>query len=149
MIHISPRHTTRFLRNLAVIDIKVDLEKARRQLKSGYKIITVADKLSPHIADLILSPRPVAKKRGTVQGVRAYFQSPESLIIAKLRMIKVTVPREKSQKDRDDIRAILANTRISKSKMVRDALRDNTLDLLREMMPEKSKGKTAAKSRGS
>ena len=144
VIHISQRHIARFLRNLAVVDVKADLKEARRQLKSGYNIITVSDRLSPHTADLILSPRPITKKRGTVQGVRAYFQSPESLVLAKLRMINATVPRERSQKDRDDIIAILANTRINKSKIVRGARRDMTLDLVRELIPEKSKRKPIA-----
>jgi len=97
----------------------------------------VTDKLSPHTADLILVRSPIERKRGTVQGVKTYFQSPESLILAKLRMIKATVPRERSQKDRDDITAILENTRVSKRKIIDQARKQSTIEILRGILPVK------------
>ncbi len=111
------------------------MQKIRRQLKSGYNVITVADRFSPHTADLILVKSPPERKRGTVQGVKTYFQSPESLILAKLRMIKATVPRERSEKDKDDVRAILANTRVKKRKIIDEARRESTIEILREVLP--------------
>ncbi|TMI14697.1 hypothetical protein E6H33_07645 [Candidatus Bathyarchaeota archaeon] len=97
----------------------------------------MTDKLSPHTADLILVRSPIERKRGTVQGVKTYFQSPESLILAKLRMIKATVPRERSQKDRDDITAILENTRVSKRKIIDQARKQSTIEILRGILPVK------------
>ena len=94
----------------------------------------MTDKLSPHTADLILVRSPIERKRGTVQGVKTYFQSPESLILAKLRMIKATVPRERSQKDRDDIKAIIANTRFNKRKILNQARKDSTIEIFREIL---------------
>ena len=69
-----------------------------------------------------------------MQGVKTYFQSPESLILAKLRMIKATVPRERSQKDRDDIKAIIANTRFNKRKILNQARKDSTIEIFREIL---------------
>lgn len=91
------------------------------------------DRFSPHTADLILVRSSPERKRGTVQGVNTYFQSPESLILAKLRMIKATMPRERSQKDRDDITAILANTRVSKRKILDQARKEGTIEILKEL----------------
>jgi hypothetical protein len=141
VVHISPRETNRFFHGMEEAGVKADIRKVRRQLESGYNIITVTDRLSPYTADLILVKSPPERKRGTVQGVRTYFQSPESLILAKLRMVKATVPRERSLKDRDDIRAILANTRVSKRKVLDRARREGTIEILREILSSTQAGK--------
>ena len=110
---------------------KADLQKIRRQLKSRYNVITVADRISPHTADLILVREPPERRKGTVQGVKTYFQSPESLILAKLRMIKATIPRERSQTDQDDVRAIMSNTKVDRRRIIDAARRETTLKIFR------------------
>jgi hypothetical protein len=119
----------------------VDIQRIRKQRKSGYNVITVADRRSPHTADLILVKRSPERRKGTVQGIKTYFQSPESLILAKLRMVKTTVPRERSLKDRDDIRAILANTRVNKRKIIDHARKESTIDIFREILRSTQTGK--------
>jgi len=118
----------------------VNLQKIRRQLKSGYNVMTVADRLSPHTADLILVKELPERKRGTVQGFKTYFQSPESLILAKLRVIKAKMQRERSQTDRDDIRAILANTRVSRRRIMENARRETTLPIFRQLERPEPRG---------
>jgi hypothetical protein len=141
VVYISSRETSRFFRGIGEAGVNADLKKIRRQLKSGYNVITVVDRLSPHTADLILVKGPTERRRGTVQGVKTYFQSPESLILAKLRMVKATVPRERSLKDRDDIRAILANTKVSKRKILDRARREGTIEIFREILSSTHAGK--------
>jgi len=119
---------------------KADLQKIRRQLKSGYNVITVADRISPHTADLILVGEPPERRKGTVQGVKTYFQSPESLILAKLRVIKAKMQWERSQTDRDDIRAILANTRVSRRRIMENARRETTLPIFRQLERPEPRG---------
>ena len=114
--------------------VKADIQKIRRLLKSGYNVITVADRLSPFTADLILVESPPERRKGIVQGVKTYFQVPESLILAKLRMSKTTIPIERSQKDMDDIRAILANTRVNKRKITDQARKDGTIEIFSEIL---------------
>jgi len=114
--------------------VKADIQKIRRLLKSGYNVITVADRLSPFTADLILVESPPERRKGIVHGVKTYFQVPESLILAKLRMSKATIPRERSQKDMDDIRAILANTRVNKRKITDQARKDGTIEIFSEIL---------------
>lgn len=111
----------------------MDPEKVERQLKSGYNVITVNDGLSPYTADLIVSRDPLEKKKGTIQGVRVYLQSPESLILAKLRMIKATVPSERAQKDRDDVRAILDRTKVDTKQITQKARGESTLEIFRQL----------------
>jgi hypothetical protein len=141
VVYISQRETNRFFHGIEEAGVRVNIQKIRRQLKSGYNVITVSDRLSPHTADLILVKSPIERKKGTVQGVKTYFQSPESLILAKLRMVKATVPRERSLKDRDDIRAILANTKISKRKILDRARREGTIEIFREILSSTQAGK--------
>lgn len=117
------------------------------ELTSSITSITLESikKKYPHISNRRLVE--IARERfQRGRRTRVYLQSPESLVLAKLRMIKATVPRERSQKDRDDLRSILANARINKSKIVSGARRDMTLGLLRELIPETSKRKPIATS---
>jgi hypothetical protein len=67
-------------------------------------------------------------------GLRSYYHTPELLILSKLRMIKATVPSERSQKDREDIRAILANTRVNKRKIIDRARKESTIEIFREII---------------
>ena len=133
IVHIFPREINKFFQGIQATGVRVDLQKIRRQLKSGYNVMTVADRLSPHTADLILVKEPPERKKGTVQGVKTYFQSPESLILAKLRMIKATIPRERSLTDRDDIRAILANTKVSRRRIMEKARLETTLAIFQQL----------------
>ncbi len=132
LVHIPPRQLDRFLRNLERVQVKMNLDRIRRQVRSGYNIITITDKISPHRADLILTQR-IPKKKGTLQGVATYFQSPESLILAKLRMIKATRPGARTEKDREDIRGILANTKVNKKKIAKESAEQSTLEIYREL----------------
>ncbi len=49
-------------------------------------------------------------------------------------MVKATRPRERSLKDRDDIRAIIANTKVDKRKILRIARRETTLTIFQETL---------------
>jgi len=63
-------------------------EKIEDALKSGYDIVTFRDGKSPLTVDIILSREKLAKKRGTILGLPTYYQAPEDLVLAKLRMIR-------------------------------------------------------------
>ena len=73
-------------------------EKIEDALKSGYDIVTFRDGKSPLTVDIILSREKLAKKRGTILGLPTYYQAPEDLVLAKLRMIRAKVPREEPKK---------------------------------------------------
>ena len=136
IVHISSTRTWRFFRRLRDMGIEADPDKVHRQLKSGYNVVTVTDRLSPHTADLMVVRRTPEKREGKIQGVNVFFQSPESLILAKLRMIKVAQPVGRTEKDRDDIRGILANTRVNREEIVKRARRESTLEIFKQtIMP--------------
>lgn len=134
VVNVSSRERKEFLRSLETVNVKADPRRIQQQLKSGYTVITVEDRLAPRQADLILSKAPIERRRGTIMGVKAYFQSPESLILAKLRMIKATLPPERSFKDREDIRNILANTRVNRRRLGSLAKEQGTITLLTELL---------------
>lgn len=129
-MQLSPNDYDRLLEILEGLGLEVDRTRIRRQLNAGYNTITLQDKNSPHQADFIIHTEGKLEKRGgSLLGLRTYYQTPESLILAKLRMVKATRPRERSLKDREDILAILRNTRVNLASIVRAAREETTLDV--------------------
>jgi len=121
------------LEPLRKADMMIDEPKIKAALKSGYRIVTVKDKRTTLTVDLIFSDKKLKKKPGTIAGLPTFYQTPEELVLSKLRMIKVTSPRERALKDKDDIRAILKQTKVNKKAIEKQALRENTLAILREL----------------
>ena len=109
--------------------LKIDPHKIDEALASGYNIATVADKASPFTVDVIFSGEPIGKQAGTVAGLKTFFQSPEGLILAKLRMIKATLPRERAAKDEEDIRAVLMFSKVNMKEVRNQAEKDGTLTI--------------------
>jgi len=106
--------------------IAVDEKKIDAALKSGYKIVTFKDSKSPLAIDIILSEEKLKKKVGNVLGLKTFYQTPEELILAKLRMIKATVSRERALKDEEDVKAILNFTKVNVEAVKKQAKKDNT-----------------------
>jgi hypothetical protein len=107
----------------------VDERKIETALTSGYKIATFKDKTAPYTVDIILSDGKLDKKSGKIDSLKTFFQSPEGLIVAKLRMIKVTLPPERAIKDKEDVKAILAFTKLNINAIKKQAQKDETLEI--------------------
>lgn len=110
--------------------LEVDERKIEEALASGYNIATFKDKAAPYTVDVIFSGGRLEKRAGTVAGLNTFFQSPEGLVLAKLRMIKATVPRERAVKDEDDVKAVLAFAKMDVEAVKRQARKDGTLAIL-------------------
>jgi len=106
--------------------IAVDEKKIDAAFKSGYKIVTFKDGKSPLTIDIILSEEKLKKRAGSVLGLPTFYQVPEDLILAKLRMIKATVPRERALKDKEDVKAILRFIKVNIEAVKKQAKKDNT-----------------------
>ncbi len=134
IIQISIDDLDDLLEILARFGLKINTSRIKRQLNSGYNIISLEDKRSPYRVDLIIqTERKLEKRSGRALGLRSYYDLPELLILSKLRMIKATVPRERSQKDREDIIAILANTKVNKRKILVQARKEGTIMIFKEI----------------
>lgn len=105
---------------LRTAGLVVEGKEIDKALRSGYRIATFKDSKTAYRVDIILSDRKLKKRAGTVAGLATFYQAPEDLVLAKLRMIKATVPKERVAKDEEDIRAILrfANVNIEEVKRV-------------------------------
>ena len=114
---------------LAQAGLEVDDRKIETALTSGYRIATFKDKTAPYTVDVILSDGRLDKKAGKIDKTIAYFQSPEGLIAAKLRMIKATLPPERSAKDKEDVKAVLAFTKVNIAAVKKRAQMDDTLEI--------------------
>ena len=139
LLQFSATNRDRLLRILEEMGLKVNRTRIKRQLDAGYNVVTLHDKHSPQQADFIIQPKGrLVRQEGTFLGLKAYYQTPESLILAKLRMIKATRPRERSIKDREDIKAILQNTKVNVPKIIKGARKETTLEIARTLVPYKS-----------
>jgi len=112
----------------------VDEEGIDAALRSGYRIVTFEDSKSPLTVDVILSDVKLVRRAGSILGLATFYQTPEDLILAKLRMIKATVPRERALKDEDDVRAILRFTKVDMKTVKERAGRNNTVAILEEIV---------------
>ena len=114
--------------------LDVDERKLDSALTSGYRIASFRDKATPYTLDVIFLDGALRKRAGTVDGVNTFFQPPEDLILAKLRMIKATVPRERAIKDEEDVKAILTFTKVDVEAIKKQAKKDNTLTILESLI---------------
>jgi hypothetical protein len=123
---------------LAGAGMRVDEEEVDRALASGYRIATFADRKTAYSVDVILSNKKLKKRTGTVAGVQTFFQTPEDLISAKLRMIKATVSTERALKDKMDVRAILKFTTVDIEAIKKKAEKDATQSILETLTAEEN-----------
>jgi len=111
-------------------DLQVDERKIEIALRLDYPIATFKDKKTPYSVDIILFRGKLERISGRISGVETFFQSPEGLIIAKLRMIKATLPPERAIKDKEDVKAILAFTKVDIEAVKKQANKDKTFEIL-------------------
>jgi len=105
-------------------------------LNSGYKIITVENKETPFTLDLIFSDKKLEKRAGTILGLPTFYQKPEDLILAKLRMVKATISRERASKDEDDVKAILKYTEVDMETLKKKAREEKTFTIFKRIIED-------------
>jgi hypothetical protein len=113
--------------------LEVDLRKIDMALESGYRIASFEDKASPYTLDVIFVDT-VRKNAGIVAGLSTFFQAPDDLVLAKLRMVKATKPRSRAVKDEEDVKAILEFTELDLDAVKAQAKHDGTLAILEELL---------------
>lgn len=113
--------------------LEVEERKIAQALSSGFNIATFRDKASVYTVDVIFSAEKLDKQAGIVAGVSAFFQKPEGLVLSKLRMIKATVPRERARKDVEDVKTILAFTKVDLAAVERQAKKEGTWSIFQSL----------------
>jgi len=117
--------------------LKVDKEAICNALKSGYRILTIRDEKTPYSVDIIISEKKLSRSPVVIANMTMFLQKPEELILAKLRMAKATVPRNRAVKDVEDIKGILKFTKVNLNEVKAEAKKDKTLKILEEILAEK------------
>jgi len=130
IISLRGRNHGKLVHALQEAQLHINEQKLRHAQETGYNVVTLQDTLSPYTVDLILTKEPLEKKPCTILDQPTYIQTPESLILAKLRMIKATQDPARSAKDKDDIQSILKYTRVDTEKVKQRAEKENTLHIL-------------------
>ena len=116
--------------------LQVEEHKIDAAFESDFRIATFRDNRSPFTLDTILSTEKLEKRPGTILGLSTFYQTPEELILAKLRMIRATVPRQRASKDEEDVKGILRFTKVNVNVLRKEATRNNTLSVLTDMLKE-------------
>jgi hypothetical protein len=124
---------TRLAKSLTDEGIKAGTRELSRAWKSKYRIATLVDSKSPYRLDMIFTDQRLERIAGLILGARTYYQTPESLILSKLRMIKATLQPEKAATDREDVKAILEAAHVNLVSIRRRARSQGTLELLDEL----------------
>ena len=131
IVIVAPENRTQDLADaLREAGLRVDEEKFKQARRSGYSIVSLQDALTPYTVDLILSLEPLERDPCTILGLPTFVQAPVSLILAKLRMIKVTIDPAKSARDKQDVLSILRYTRVDMEELRERAGRENSLRIL-------------------
>jgi len=133
VIKITEENIQTFAAQLRKAGIEANQQTIHKAFKSDYKIITLEDKKTPFSIDIILSDKKLEKKPGMILNLPTFYQTPEALILSKLRMIKVTVSKERTLKDKDDVRAILKYAKINMKDLKKRARIENTISILEEL----------------
>jgi len=128
------KQRARLVSALREAGLVVDEREIDEAFESGYRIATFRDSITVYSVDVIFSDEKLEKRVGSVAGLRTFFQTPEDLVLAKLRMIKATVPRERALKDEDDVKAILKFTKVDVKAVKMQAKRENTLSIFESLM---------------
>jgi hypothetical protein len=128
------KQRVRLVEALKRAELVVDEREVDRALESDYKIATFRDSKTVYSVDVIFSDGKLEKRAGTVAGLSCFYQTPEELILAKLRMIKATKPRERALKDEEDVKAILRFTEVDMDGVRQKSRKDSTFSILEEIL---------------
>ena len=120
----------------ALTDVSLRVEEKRLETawQSEYRIATIEDRRSAHTLDIIFTGGTLERKAGSVLGLRTFYQTPESLVLAKLKMIKATLHPERTATDREDIKAILESTRVNLKVLRKRAQAESTSEILEDLI---------------
>jgi hypothetical protein len=133
VVKVTKENIQNFAAQLRKAGIQANEQNIHKAFKSDYKIMTLEDKKTPFSIDVILSDKKLEKKPGMILSLPTFYQTPEALILSKLRMIRVTIPKERTLKDKDDIQAILKYTKINMKALKRRARIESTISILKEL----------------
>jgi hypothetical protein len=133
LLTVEEKDLARLARALTRADLRVQTKKLHRAWASDYTFATFEDKKSPHTLDIIFTDQPLERRAGRILGLPTYYQTPESLILSKLRRLKATIQSERAAIDREDIKAILKATRIKLSSLRKRAASEHTSRILDEL----------------
>lgn len=134
VVAVRESHLPTLARALAGANLKVEEKRLQAVWRSKYRIATIEDRKSPHTLDIIFTDEKLERKAGSILGLRTFYQTPESLILAKLRMIKATAHPERAATDREDVKAILESNPLRLDILRRRAKTETTYEILEDLI---------------
>ena len=124
----------RLAKALADASLKAEEKRLGTAWHSDYRVARIEDRRSAHTLDIMFTDGTLERKVGSVLGLRTFYQTPQSLVLAKLKMIKATLQPERAMIDREDIKAILKSTRLNLKALRKKAQRESTSRILEDLI---------------
>jgi len=134
IVTARPDDLATLARALVKVNLKAEEKRLERAWRSKYRIATLEDRKSPHTLDIIFTDVRLERKPGSILGLPTFYQSADSLILAKLKMIKVTLQPERAAIDREDIKAILKSSRLRLKSIRKKAKVQGTSEILEDLI---------------
>lgn len=136
VVAVGEKDLERLAKALKRAGLVVDERSLKATWHSDYRIVTLLDRRSPHTVDIIFTDQKLMRIRGRVSGLPTYYETAQSLILAKLRMLKVTVNPLRAVNDREDIKAIIESTKVRVKSLRKKAEAQNTIRILDDLLQE-------------
>lgn len=134
VVAVERRELVRLAKALKKASLVVHHKKLDAAWRSDYRIATLEDKKSAHTVDVIFTHRELKRTQGHVSGLPTYYETAESLVLAKLRMLKVTIQPERAATDGEDIKAILESTKIDLKSLRKESEVETTIKILDDLV---------------
>lgn len=135
-VAVTRKDLARLAEALRSASLAVEEQRLEAAWQSQYRIITIRDEESAHTLDIIFMDGTLERKTASILGLPTFCQTPDSLILAKLRMIKATLHLERAAIDKEDTKAILRYTPVNLEDLRKRARDEGTSEMLEDLIHE-------------
>lgn len=135
ILRTSPEEFPRLARVLRNAKLAADERRLRMAWGSKHRIAYFENKDGLRL-DAILTSEVVPRRKAKILGLPSYVQEPGSLLLTKLRLMKVTMDEERRIVDREDVLSILKNVELDRAALLEESRRQLTHELLVELLAD-------------
>jgi len=134
VIAVERSELVRLSKALQRASLVVHQKRLEAAWESDHRIVTLNDRKSAHTVDVIFTDTELDRIPGRVSGLPTYYEAAESLILPKLRMLKVTIQPERAATDRQDIKAILESSKIDLKSLRKKSEAESTIAIFDDLI---------------
>ena len=135
ILHSTPQDFPRVAKVLRRARLAVKDGDLERAWDTKFRIASFEDGEGLRL-DVMLVEGSVARRSVRILGEVAYLQDPTWLLLSKLRLMKVTMDRDRRSLDRQDVLSVLRNAEVDLGKLREESKKELTSDILEELLSD-------------